>query len=74
MVILVLSYNILKSYFRINSLINKYGNEISDFISININRDEQNIIKNILEFPKIIQESFMLQIIILLTLLIMFLN
>ena len=43
--------------FRINSLINKYGNEISDFNSININREEQNIIKNILEFPKIIQES-----------------
>ena len=38
-------------------MINKYGNEISDFNSININREEQNIIKNILEFPKIIQES-----------------
>ena len=45
------------TYARINSLINKYGNEISDFISINLNREEQNIIKNILEFPKIIQES-----------------
>tara|TARA_B100000674_G_scaffold477947_1_gene474417 strand:- start:280 stop:2046 length:1767 start_codon:yes stop_codon:yes gene_type:complete len=45
------------TYARINSLINKYGNEISDFNYININREEQNIIKNILEFPKIIQES-----------------
>ena len=45
------------TYARINSLINKYGKEISDFISININREEQKIIKNILEFPAIIQES-----------------
>ena len=45
------------TYARINSLINKYGKEISDFNSININREEQNIIKNILEFPNIIQES-----------------
>ena len=45
------------TYARINSLINKYGNEIFDFNYININREEQNIIKNILEFPKIIQES-----------------
>ena len=45
------------TYARINSLLNKHGKDINSFTSVNVSAEEQNIIKKILQFPIIIQES-----------------
>ena len=45
------------TFARIQSLIAKYNSEISDIKSIAINSEEKTLIKQILDFPNIIQEA-----------------
>ncbi|MBT6013399.1 MAG: arginine--tRNA ligase [Flavobacteriales bacterium] len=45
------------TFARIQSLIAKYNSEISDIKLVDINKEEQNLIKQILDFPSVIQEA-----------------
>ena len=45
------------TFARIQSLIKKYNSEISDIKFVNINNEEQTLIKQILDFPSVIQEA-----------------
>ena len=45
------------AYARIQSLIAKYNSEILDIKSVEMNSEEKNLIKQILDFPNVIQES-----------------
>ena len=45
------------TFARIQSLVSKYNSEISDIKLVNINKEEQNLIKQILDFPNVIQEA-----------------
>ena len=45
------------TFARIQSLITKYNSEISDIKLVDINKEEQTLIKQILDFPNIIQEA-----------------
>tara|TARA_B000000475_G_C15903587_1_gene409591 strand:- start:469 stop:897 length:429 start_codon:yes stop_codon:yes gene_type:complete len=45
------------TFARIQSLIVKYNSEISDIKFVEINREEQTLIKQILDFPNAIQEA-----------------
>jgi arginyl-tRNA synthetase len=45
------------TFARIQSLIAKYNSEISDIKLVDINKEEQNLIKQILDFPSLIQEA-----------------
>ena len=45
------------TYARINSILNKNKLELNMSSDISINKKEKDLIKNILEFPKVIQEA-----------------
>ena len=45
------------TFARIQSLITKYNSEISDIKLVDINKEEQTLIKHILDFPSVIQEA-----------------
>ena len=45
------------TFARIQSLIEKYNSEISDIKLVDINKEEQSLIKQILDFPSVIQEA-----------------
>ena len=45
------------TFARIQSLVGKYNSEISDLKLVDINKEEQTLIKQILDFPSVIQES-----------------
>ena len=45
------------TFARIQSLIAKYNSEISDINLVDINKEEQTLIKHILDFPFVIQEA-----------------
>tara|TARA_B100001741_G_scaffold310567_1_gene310104 strand:+ start:44326 stop:46134 length:1809 start_codon:yes stop_codon:yes gene_type:complete len=45
------------TFARIQSLVSKYNSEISDIKFVNIKKEEQNLIKQILDFPSVIQEA-----------------
>ena len=45
------------TFARIQSLITKYNSEILDLKMVDINKEEQTLIKQILDFPNIIQEA-----------------
>jgi arginyl-tRNA synthetase len=45
------------TFARIQSLITKYNSEISDIKLVDINKEEQTLIKQILDFPSVIQEA-----------------
>ena len=45
------------TFARIQSLIAKYNSEISDIKLMDINKEEQTLIKQILDFPNVIQEA-----------------
>ena len=45
------------TFARIQSLIAKYNSEISEIKLVDINKEEQTLIKHILDFPSIIQEA-----------------